>query len=48
MGGIVCFPEVWIHPADIPMIARNGEGYQGDTLRQQLATPIAGEFTIRE
>ena len=25
-----------------------GEGYQGDTLRQQLATPIAGEFTIRE
>ena len=30
MGGIVCFPEVWIHPADIPMIARNGEGYQGE------------------
>ena len=30
VGGIVCFPEVWIHPADIPMIARNGEGYQGE------------------
>ena len=29
VGGIVCFPEVWIHPADIPMIARDGEGYQG-------------------
>ena len=30
VGGIVCFPEVWIHPADIPMIARNDEGYQGE------------------
>ena len=29
VGGIVCFPEVWIHPADVPMIARDGEGYQG-------------------
>ena len=30
VGGIVCFPEVWIHPADIPMIARDGKGYQGE------------------
>ena len=29
VGGIVCFPEVWIHPADIPMISYDDEGYQG-------------------
>ena len=30
VGGIGCFPEVWIHPADEPMITRGGNGYKGE------------------
>ena len=29
VGGIGCFPEVWIHPADVPMITYGDEGYKG-------------------
>jgi len=29
VGGIGCFPEVWIHPADEPMITYGDEGYKG-------------------
>ncbi len=30
VGGIVCFPEVWIHPADEPMITRGRQPYEGE------------------
>ena len=30
VGGIVCFPEVWIHPADEPMITRGRNPYKGE------------------
>ena len=30
VGGIGCFPEVWIHPADVPMITYGDEGYKGE------------------
>jgi glyoxylase-like metal-dependent hydrolase (beta-lactamase superfamily II) len=29
VGGAVCFPEVWIHPADTSMIAGGRRAYQG-------------------
>jgi len=29
VGGAVCFPEVWIHPADTALIARGRRAYQG-------------------
>ena len=29
VGGVVCFPEVWVHPADTVLIG-NAEGYNGE------------------
>jgi glyoxylase-like metal-dependent hydrolase (beta-lactamase superfamily II) len=29
VGGAVCFPEVWIHPADTALISRGRRAYQG-------------------
>ena len=30
IGGIGCFPEVWVHPADEPMITRGRNPYKGE------------------
>ena len=29
VGGVICFPEVWVHPADTVLIG-NAEGYNGE------------------